>query len=356
MVISIGANDYSHKLIDERILNRINQMRGIVVQIIFWWLCLSVQAQKVSNIRAEQRGQDIVVLYSLETSSPCEVRLLLSQDNGITWSAPLKNVKGDVGRKISGGENEIVWKLLLDQEQLVSDYVKFKVIANTWQSFEPTMVFVEGGEFQMGYNSDEEEYKPAHTVVLSSFYISKFEITEQEWELIMSDSLGDIMNKTCQICYPQSCSYNQANKLIEKLNFITGKKYRMPTEAEWEFAARGGKLSKGYYYSGSYNMKTSGWYSENANGGRNPVGLKIPNELGIYDMSGNLQEWCLDWYSKYDIQKLTNPKGLVEGTHKILRGGAYNSYIDNCRVFSRSYEKPDVFSYNYGLRLVLSAE
>ena len=331
-------------------------MKKRIFHIIFSVLCLSAHAQKVSNIRAEQRGQEIVVLYSLETTSPCEVSLMLSVDNGTTWSSPLKNATGDVGRKISGGEKQIVWKLLLDQEQLVSDYVKFKVIANTRQSFEPTMVFVEGGEFQMGSNFREEENRPAHTVVLSSFYISKFEITEQEWELIMSDSLGSAMKKTCQICYPQSCSYNQANKLIEKLNSITGKKYRMPTEAEWEFAARGGKMSKGYWYSGLHNLDLCGWYSENAKGGRNPIGIKLPNELGIYDMSGNLTEWCSDWYSKYDIQKQTNPKGIAEGTYKILRGGDYNDRSDDCCVFARSLAKPDVSSFSFGLRLVLTVE
>ena len=319
-------------------------------------LCLSAQAQKVSNIRAEQRGQEIVVLYSLETTSPCEVRLLLSQDNGLTWSAPLKNVTGDVGRKISAGEKQITWRLLLEQDQLVSDEVKFKVIASTWQSFEPKMVFVEGGEFQMGNNSYADENKPAHTVVLSSFYISKFEITEREWEVILSDGLGSDLINSCNSCYPQSCNWFQADKFIEKLNFLTGKNYRMPTEAEWEYAARGGKLSKGYSWSGSSDIGACGWYGAKNGGGRSPIGLKTPNELGIYDMTGNLLEWCLDWYHSYDIQKQVNPKGPVSGTYKVLRGGAYNYNSGDCFVFSRASQKPDVSSFNFGLRLVLSAE
>lgn len=149
-------------------------MKRSILQIILTVLCLSAQAQKVSNIHAEQHGQEIVVFYSLETASPCEVNLLLSQDNGVTWSSALKNVSGDVGKNIAAGEKQITWNVLEEREQLVGDNMKFKVIANGKKSFEPEMVFVEGGTFQMGTNSGREFEKPVHSVTLSSFNMGKY--------------------------------------------------------------------------------------------------------------------------------------------------------------------------------------
>ena len=159
-------------------------IRAIIIQGFLSILCFQSQAQKVSNIRAEQLGQEIVVLYSLETTSPCEVSVLLSQDNGATWGSPLKNVSGDVGKNISTGEKQITWKVLEEKEFLVGDKMKFKVIANGRKSFEPEMVFVEGGTFQMGCASGNEDEKPVHSVTLSSFNIGKYEVTQAQWKAV----------------------------------------------------------------------------------------------------------------------------------------------------------------------------
>ena len=130
-------------------------MRKVCFQVILSVMCISAQAQKVSNIHAEQRGQDIVVFYTLETTSPCKVNLLLSQDNGAKWSSPLKNVTGDVGKGITLGEKMICWKVLLDQDELISTKVKFKVVASLKEAFDHDLVFVEGGSFEMGsYSGD----------------------------------------------------------------------------------------------------------------------------------------------------------------------------------------------------------
>jgi hypothetical protein len=146
----------------------------IVFSLFFLITCFIAHAQKVSNIRAEQRGQDIVVLYSLETTSPCEVSLLLSQDNGTNWSAPLKNVSGHVGKNIAAGEKQITWRVLEEREQLVGDKIKFKVVVSDKNSFQHEMVFVEGGTFRMGSISGESYEKPVHSVTLSSFNIGKY--------------------------------------------------------------------------------------------------------------------------------------------------------------------------------------
>ena len=191
-------------------------MKKAILQIFLALLCLSAQAQKVTNLRAEQRGQDIVVFYSLETSSPCEVSLLLSQDNGTTWGSPLKNVSGDVGKNISAGEKQIIWKVLEEREQLVGDKIKFKVIANGKKSFEPELVFVEGGMFQMGSNSGESNEQSVHTVTLSSFNIGKYEVTQAQWKVVMGSNPSKFSG--CDNCPVENVSWNDVQDFICKLS------------------------------------------------------------------------------------------------------------------------------------------
>ena len=170
------------------VLNKVSFLIKRILQIAMIFVCGHLQAQKISNIRAEQRGQDIVVFYSLETTSPCEVSLSLSQDNGATWSTPLKNVFGGVGKNVSSGEKQITWNVLESREQLVGEKIKFKIIANGRKSFEPEMVFVEGGTYKMGSNSGESNEKPVHEVTLDSFYIGRFEITQLQWKEVMGSN------------------------------------------------------------------------------------------------------------------------------------------------------------------------
>lgn len=316
-------------------------------------MCLSAQAQKVSNIRAEQRGQEIVVLYSLETSSPCEVSLLLSQDNGVTWSSALKNVAGDVGKNIAAGEKQITWKVLEEREQLVGDKIKFKVIANGKKSFEPEMVFVEGGTFQMGSSSGESDEQPVHSVTLSAFNIGKYEVTQAQWKAVMGSNPSNFSG--CDNCPVENVSWNDVQDFIRKLNEQTGKNYRLPTESEWEYAAKGGKQSRGYTYSGSNDLGSVAWYSNNSGSKTHAVGGKQANELGIYDMSGNVWEWCSDWYGNYNSYSETNPTGASSGRYRVLRGGSWYYNASLCRTAYRNRYNPDSSNYHYGFRLVLPA-
>ena len=327
-------------------------MKKIVFQIIFSVLCLSAQAQKVSNIRAEPRGQDMVVLYSLETTSPCEVSLLLSQDNGVTWGAPLKNVSGDVGKNITAGEKQINWKVLEEREQLVGDKIKFKVGASGKKSFEPEMIFVEGGTFQMGSSSGESDEKPVHSVTLSGFNIGKYEMTQAQWKAVMGSNPSNFSG--CDNCPVENVSWNDVQQYISKLNSQTGKNYRLPTEAEWEFSARGGKSSKGYTYSGSNDLNAVAWNTDNSGSKTHSIGGKQANELGIYDMSGNVWEWCSDWYGNYNSYSETNPTGASSGQFRVLRCGSWNDYANYCRTAIRNWNLPDG-RINYGFRLVLPA-
>lgn len=325
-------------------------MRLLITSGILSILCIQVLGQKISNIRAEQRGQEIVVFYTLETTSPCEVSLLLSQDSGATWGSPLKNVSGDVGKNISAGENKITWKVLDEQEYLVGDKMKFKVIAIDKKSFEPEMVFVEGGAFEMGSEAGDSDEKPVHSVTLSSFNIGKYEVTQAQWRSIMGNNPSHFSG--CDDCPVETVSWNDVQDFIRKLNAQTGKNYRLPTEAEWEYAAKGGKQSRGYIYSGSNHLNSVAWYYGNSKGKTHAVGRKQANELGIYDMTGNVWEWCFGWYGNYGGYNETNAIG-PSSADKALRGGSCYFDADYCRTSSRILYYPvDWYEY-YGFRLVL---
>jgi len=328
-------------------------MRKLFIEVLILILSLSVQAQTVSNIRAEQRGQDIVVFYSLETSSPCEVSLLLSQDNGATWSNTLKNVSGDIGKNIAAGEKQINWKVLEEREQLVGDKMKFKVIANVKNSFEPEMVFVKGGTFQMGSNFGDTEEGPVHNVTLKSYYIGKYEISQGQWRTIMGNNPSCFGG--CDNCPVDSVSWNEVQDFIKKLNNQTGENYRLPSEAEWEYAARGGKKSMSYVYSGSNDVNAVAWFEDNSGNKTHEVGLKQPNTIGIHDMSGNLWEWCFDWFENYKDFNESNPTGPSTGQYRVFRGGGFDDSKFGCRTTPRIGGLPDRRQKYIGFRLALSS-
>ena len=230
---------------------------------------------------------------------------------------------------------------------------------------EPEMVFVEGGTFTMGCTSEQgndcsDEEKPAHQVTLSSFYIGKYEVTQAQWLAVMGKS-PEFCNYSRNGNSPASgLQYYAIQEFIRKLNVKTGKQYRLPTEAEWEYAARGGNQSKGYKYSGSNNLGDVAWYGEDSSKGYTsyPVGKKLPNELGIYDMSGNLEEYCSNEYDTYNSQAQTNPQGSP-GKYKIaVRGGEANSDASRCRVSAREYaDTNNEYGWdNFGFRLAISSK
>ena len=218
--------------------------------------------------------------------------------------------------------------------------------------YEPEMVFVEGGEFIMGRNDGNKDEKPLHTVTISSFYIAKYQVTQKEWFEIMGRNPSYFEGDNLPV---NSVSWIDAQIFITKLNKKTGKNYRLPTEAEWEYTARGGNKSKGYKYAGSNNIDDVAWYNVNSSGNTHPVGTKKSNELGIYDMSGNVREWCQDWYDEnyYRISPNNNPKGPDKGTICVLRGGSWFNYGFNCRSANRGRSYPNNGFDFIGFRLVL---
>lgn len=214
------------------------------------------------------------------------------------------------------------------------------------------MVRVDGWTFWMGSTSGESEEEPVHKVTLSSYYICRFEVTQREWRAVMGNNPSSF---TGSDDLPVECvSWVDCQTFISKLNQMTRKNYRLPTEAEWEFAARGGNKSHGYEYSGSDGIASVAWYSGNSSGETHPVGTKNPNELGLYDMSGNVREWCQDWYSSYPSYLQANPTGSISGSFRVSRGGSWLSYdAKYCRVSYRFNSTPGGRSYDLGLRLVL---
>lgn len=235
-----------------------------------------------------------------------------------------------------------------------------KLSADDWaviRQIADNMVYVEGGTFTMGataeQGNDAKDYeKPAHQVTLSDYKIGRYEVTQREWEAVMGSNISQYKGYDLPANY---VSWDECQKFISKLNSLTGKKYRMPTEAEWEYAARGGNRSRGYKYAGSDNIGSVAWYE--GNGGHTPhaVGSKQPNELGLYDMSGNVMEWCQDYAGNYSSYHQTNPKGPSSGSERIIRNGSEVDDADICRVSRRESTWPGRHDL-IGLRLAISVK
>lgn len=218
------------------------------------------------------------------------------------------------------------------------------------------MVFVEGGTFTMGATPEQgkDTYKdeyPMHEVTLSDYYIGETEVTQALWKAVMGNNPSFFKGNSLPV---ENVSYNDVKEFITKLNQKTGKTFRLPTEAEWEYAARGGKKSKGYKYSGSDNINDVAWYKDNSDDKTHPVKTKRPNELGIYDMSGNVLEWCSDWYGSYSNNAQTNPQGHSSGSYRVIRGGAWSITAGHCRASYRSYVSMSFLYYYIGFRLVMA--
>ena len=212
------------------------------------------------------------------------------------------------------------------------------------------MVFVQGGTFYMGNNNGETGEKPLHSVTLSDFYIQKTELTQKQWRDVLGNEPSYF--KSCDNCPVEQVSWDDIQGFIQKLNQKTGKTYRLPTEAEWEYAARGGNKSQGYTYSGGNSLGDVAWFTDNSNSKTHLVAQLQPNELGIYDMSGNVWEWCSDWYSDYSDYALTNPEVTSAGSYRVSRGGSWFNRAGGCRATGRGNDFPDSRYLNIGFRLV----
>ena len=334
-----------------------------MIKLVFFLLLSAFTAvcsfgQTVSNVDAYQEGKNIIITYDTDKEG-CVGGVYCSTDGGNTWSNPLRRVTGDVNKLVPAGSHRIVWDVLSEREKLAGANICFKVEANSGRfsvngvSFE--MVRVEGGTFRMGATSEQEDEadgdeKLVHSVTLSSYYIGKTEVTQALWQAVMGSNPSHFKGADLPV---EFVTWNECQEFIQKLNRLTGSNFRLPTEAEWEFACRGGNNSCGYKYSGSNNLGSVAWYDDNSDGQTHPVATKAPNELGIYDMSGNVYEWCSDWYANYTSNSQTNPKGPQSGSDRVCRGGGWYGHGRRCRSSFRMYSNPTIRYNDLGLRLAL---
>ena len=236
------------------------------------------------------------------------------------------------------------------------------LLTNRWQSQSFTvngvsfkMVPVEGGTFTMGATEEQSgaqsNESPSHQVTLSNYYMGETEETQELWLAVMGTNpsyyTGDLSRPVERV------SWNDCQTFITQLNALTGQQFRLPTEAEWEYAARGGKLAHGFMYSGNSNIDMVAWYNGNSSSQTHPVAEKLANELGLYDMSGNVWEWCQDWYGNYNSEAQTNPTGPETSLYRVLRSGSWFNGAANCRVSYRVSHAPSYTQNCLGLRLAL---
>lgn len=225
------------------------------------------------------------------------------------------------------------------------------------------LMHVPGDEFLMGADEADTEAqdreKPAHRVHLDDFYIGRFPVTQDLWEAVMGENPSRFKGPRRPV---ENVSWDDiTKKLLPRLQELTGAKYRLPTEAEWEYAARGGPFWKeeAFRYAGSEVLQQVGWYDENSGNATHDVGLLLPNALGLYDMSGNVWEWCADWYSGQYYEACEKqgvahqPQGPESGSFRVLRGGSWYYYAVHCRVSRRNNSGPARRSNIYGFRVVL---
>lgn len=221
------------------------------------------------------------------------------------------------------------------------------------------MVFVEGGEFSMGSDSTDNEAEadelPKHTVRVEDFYIGKYEITQKQWQAVMGEKIPGFSKGDAELPIVNMNFYSSMN-FVRKLNELTNLEFILPTEAEWEYAAKGGKYGNDHIYSGGNNPVEVAWFKNNAHGKIQPVGQKKPNELGIYDMTGNVWEWCADYYDSTYYRIMTdfvNPHGVKLSSFKTIRGGSVQLGSSWCRNTNRDGQNPEAKDTDYGLRIVL---
>ena len=298
-----------------------------------------LESGKIITVTTDKEGDEIYVDGTFAGHSPLDVSIgygthtVKAIRNG-------KSVEKSFDVRENGGESSITF---FGNQTITVKGVSFD------------MVYVEGGSFDMGATYEQvdnalDNEKPVHRVTLSGYYIGMYEVTQELWEAVM----GSNPSYHAASQYPvESVSWNDCKEFVSRLSSLTGMIFRLPTEAEWEYAARGGNKSLHYKYSGSDHIDDVAWYWDNSGKKTHAVGTKSPNELGIYDMSGNVWEWCSDRYGDYSAGAQTNPQGPSAGSDRVLRGGRWGSRARYCRVSNRDYGDPGNSLSRSGLRLVL---
>jgi formylglycine-generating enzyme required for sulfatase activity len=333
---------------------------------------ISASAQTITKVTHKAENDYFLINYELDAERPARVRaFLIDLENNkkeITEQA-----EGDIGWYVLAGKKKMIRFESRDSSILKNpDKITIELEASPFIE----MIFVEGGSYLMGCTEEQIKCDPdekrVHRVSLDDFYMSTYEISNAQYSVFLNmigaDPTGiykkadyiHINKPSCQIKYKNGKflpKKGKENYPVIEVTWFGAQAFcewaggRLPTEAEWEYAARGGQQSKKYLYSGSNKVNQVAWYDRNSNGRLHKKGQKEPNELGIYDMSGNVWEWCYDWYDKYSKKPQTNPFGPKRGHSKVIRGGSWLYYGRYCRVANRGSSSPHYCFNNYGFRL-----
>lgn len=320
----------------------------------------SLHAAEVKNVQSSQVGNRVQFTYDLTGEErEAEVTVSLTVPGGERKAVDL-HLEGDVGKVKPGRGKVIWWNVLQDFPRGLNSEIVWEITAGG-QSFADVatgmeFVFVKGGCYEMGdtFGDGRGDEKPVHNVCVNDFYMGKYEVTQGQWQTVMGSNPSNFNNCGAN-CPVEQVRWNDTQDFIGRLNGKTGRSYRLPTEAEWEYAARsGGKREK---YAGGDDLDRVAWYSSNSGSRTHSVGTKAPNGLGLYDMSGNVWEWCQDWYGEkyYGESSKDNPRGPSSGQYRVLRGGAWYSKPEFVRAASRNWCEPAVRNNSSGFRLSLSA-
>ncbi|MEN6423126.1 MAG: formylglycine-generating enzyme family protein [Smithella sp.] len=331
---------------------------ALLLFIFFFLTILSAHAAEVKNISSKQVGNRVQITYDLigdENEADVDVTVKVG---GKDYKATELHLEGDLGKVRPGQRKTVWWNVLQDFPRGLDQNVSFDVAAGG-KTFKDAatgmeMIFVKGGCFQMGdtFGDGYSQEKPVHEVCVSDFYMGKYEVTQGQWQRIMGNNPSHFSSCGAN-CPVENVSWNDVQGFIEKLNSRTGKRYRLPTEAEWEYAARsGGKSEK---YAGGDDVDAVAWYFSNSGSRTHPVGQKQPNGLGLYDMSGNVWEWCNDWYGDkyYNQSPRDNPGGPSSGSSRVFRGGSWFNLAARTRAANRYWNFPDFRDLIRGFRLAL---
>ncbi len=329
----------------------------------------NLHAAEVKNVLSTQIGNRVQFTYDLTGEErEAEVTVNLTVPGSKRKPADL-HLEGDVGKVKPGRGKMIWWNVLQDFPRGLNSEIAWEITAGG-QAFTDAatgmeFVFVKGGCYEMGmgdtiggfflFGDGQGDEKPVHNVCVNDFYLGKYEVTQGQWQVVMGNNPSYFKNCGAN-CPVEQVSWNDTQNFIGKLNGKTGRNYRLPTEAEWEYAARsGGKKEK---YAGGDDLDRVAWYYSNSGSKTHIAGTKAPNGLGLYDMSGNVWEWCQDWYGEkyYGESPKDNPRGPSSGNDRVLRGGSWNDKPEVVRAANRDRDGPAYRDFDlFGFRLSLSA-
>ena len=310
--------------------------------------CLAF-TQQITNLHQKIENGRIVISYDLQGKIGFTYKINVTAKNGDEIISP-NIIAGDMN-EVSLGDNKVIWwEPTLEGRVLEGWQVILTGERNIFH-----MIKIGGGTFEMGCGSwisdCSEDEKPVHTVIVSSFYMSATEVTQAQWISLMGTNPSYFKGNNLPV---ENVSWNEVEQFIKKLNQQTGGGYRLPTEAEWEYAARSGGVNEKYAGTSS-NLGDYAWYRDNSNSNTHPVAQKMPNGFGLYDMSGNVQEWCSDIYDKsyYKNSPAKDPRGAKSGASSILRGGSWFMNVAFCRLSNRNFNFPQSRYNDIGFRLAM---